>query len=78
MEALSTEYRMQLERTVVEARNVAEAGTRVALEGLAVQHHEPYGHMDGVQRTLRRRLRAHARQLGDRPERLVVGDHQSR
>ena len=68
MEALSTEYRRQLERTVVEARNVAEAGTRVALEGLAVQHHEPYGHMDGVQRTLRRRLRAHARQLGDRPD----------
>lgn len=68
MKTLSTEFRRQLERTVVEARDVAEAGARVALEALAVQHHEPYGHMDSEQRTLRRRLRAHARQLGDRPD----------
>ena len=68
MKTLSTEYRRQLERTVVEARDIAEAGAKVALEALAVQHHEPYGHMDGAQRTLRRRLRAHARQLGDRPD----------
>ncbi|WP_293688063.1 Eco57I restriction-modification methylase domain-containing protein [Thiolapillus sp.] len=68
MKTLSTEYRRQLERTVVEARDIAEAGSKVALEALAVQHHEPYGHMDGAQRTLRRRLRAHARQLGDRPD----------
>ena len=53
---------------VVEARDIAEAGARVALEVLAVQHHEPYGHMDSEQRTLRRRLRAHARQLGDYPD----------
>ena len=45
METLSTEFRRQLERTVIEARDVAEAGARVALEALAVQHHEPYGHM---------------------------------
>ena len=68
METLSTEFRRQLERTVIEARDVAEAGARVALEALAVQHHEPYGHMGSEQRTLRRRLRAHARQLGDRPD----------
>ena len=68
MKTLSTEFRRQLERTVIEARDVAEAGARVALEALAVQHHEPYGHMDPEQRTLRRRLRAHARQLGDRPD----------
>ena len=49
-------------------RDVAEAGARVSLEVLAVQHHEPYGHMGAEQRTLRRRLRAHARQLGDRPD----------
>lgn len=66
MKTLSTEFRRQIERTVVEARDVAEAGARVALEALAVQHHEPYGHMDSEQRTLRRRLRAHARQLSDR------------
>lgn len=68
MKTLSTKFRRQLERTVVEARDVAEAGARVALEALAVQHHEPYGHMDSEQRTLRRRLRAHARQLSDRLE----------
>jgi hypothetical protein len=68
MKTLPTEFRRQLERTVIEARDVAEAGARVALEALAVQHHEPYGHMDAEQRTLRRRLRAHARQLGDRPD----------
>ena len=68
MKTLSTEFRRQLERTVIEARDVAEAGARVALEALAVQHHEPYSHMGTDQRTLRRRLRAHARQLGDRPD----------
>ena len=65
MQTLPTDLRRQLERAVIEARNVAEAGARAALEELAVHHHEPYGHMDTEQRTLRRRLRAHARQLGD-------------
>ena len=66
MKTLSTEHRRQLERTVVEARDVAEAGARGALEALAVHHHEPYGHMSGEQRRLRNRLRAHARHRGDR------------
>ena len=65
MQTLPTDLRRQLERAIIEARNVAEAGARTALEELAVHHHEPYGHMDTEQRTLRRRLRAHARQLGD-------------
>lgn len=68
MQALSPNLRKQLERTVVQARDVAEAGACAALEALAVHHHEPYGHMSSEQRTLRRRLRAHARQLGDRPD----------
>ena len=66
MKTLSTEHRRQLERTVVQARDVAEAGARGALEALAVPHYEPYGHMSSEQRTLRNRLRAHARHLGDR------------
>jgi hypothetical protein len=66
MQTLASDLRRQLERTVIGARDVAEAGARVALEGLAVHHHEPYGYMDGDQRRLRRRLRAHARSLGDR------------
>ena len=68
MKTLSTAHRRQLERTVVEARDTAETGARMALEALAVQHHEPYAHMDGHQRTLRRRLRARARHLGDRTD----------
>ena len=66
MKALSTEHRRQLEKTVVSARDVAEEGARVSLEALAVHHHEPYGFMGSEQRALRRRLRAHARHLGDR------------
>ena len=66
MQTLPTDLRQQLERTVIEARNVAEAGACAALKEFAVHHREPYGHMDAGQRILRRRLRAHARQLGDR------------
>jgi hypothetical protein len=32
---------------------------------LPVAHHEPYGHMTPAQRTLRNKLRARARQIGD-------------
>ena len=74
MKTLSTEYRRQLERSVVEARDVAEAGARGALEALAVHHHEPYGHMSGEQRRLRNRLRAHAQHLGDRVD-ARTGSH---
>ena len=74
MKTLSTKHRRQLERTVVEARDVAEAGAGGALEALAVHHHEPYGHMSGEQRRLRNRLRAHARHLGDRVD-ARTGSH---
>ena len=66
MQTLSPVRRKQLERTVVGARDNAEEGARAALEALAVGHHEPYGHMSAEQRGLRRRLRAHGRQIGDR------------
>ena len=68
MKTLSGEFRRQLERTVIEARDVAEGGARAALEALAVHHHEPYAHMTPAKRRLRQQLRAHARQLGDRPD----------
>ena len=45
---------------------MAESGSRTALESLAVHQRDPYAHMMPQQRRLRRRLRAHARQLGDR------------
>jgi hypothetical protein len=66
---LPMELRNKLERTIVEARDVAETGARVALEALAVHHHEPYGHMSPEQRKLRNHLRARARQLGDKQNR---------
>lgn len=67
MHALAPELRRRLERAVVAARDIAEAGAGEALRALAVDHHEPFPHMSVEQRTLRRRLRAHARHLGDRP-----------
>jgi len=68
MPVLSVEQRNKLERTVVEARDVAEAGARAALEALAVHHHELYSHMSPEQRRLRNHLRARARQLGDKQD----------
>ena len=65
MTTLTTPLRNQLQRAVQQARVAAEQGARQALEALAVHHHEPWGSMDGEQRQLRRRLRAHGRQLGD-------------
>ena len=65
MAALPTDLRNKLERTVIEARDVAEAGARAALEALAVHHYEPYPHQTPDQRKLRNHLRARARQLGD-------------
>ena len=66
MKTLSPTLRKQLERTVAAARDAAEYGSRAALKSLAVHHREPYAHMSPEQRQLRRRLRAHVRQLGDR------------
>ncbi|MDD9979917.1 MAG: hypothetical protein OXU81_00895 [Gammaproteobacteria bacterium] len=66
MKTLSSDLRRRLERAIADARDVAEAGARAALEAFAVHLREPYGHMSAQERSLRRRLRAHGRQLGDR------------
>lgn len=65
MASLDRTLRRGLENTVKQARRVAEAGARKALESLAVHHHEPHSSMSAEQRALRNRLRAHGRQLGD-------------
>lgn len=65
MPALATNLRNKLERATTEARDVAEAGARAALQTLGVHHHEPYPHQTPEQRKLRLHLRAHAKQLGD-------------
>jgi hypothetical protein len=66
MASLPKEQRRELERTIIEARRVADAGARKALESLAVHHHEPWSSMTADQRNLRNRLREHGRQLSDR------------
>jgi len=63
---LPVELRNKLERTIIEARDIAEAGAKTALEALAVHHHEPYKHMSPEERKLRNHLRARARLLGDK------------
>ena len=66
MASLSREHRRELERVVIKAREVAEAGAHQTLESLAVHHHEPWPSMSAEARKLRNRLRAHGRRLGDR------------
>ncbi len=65
MPSLSTELRNRLAKAIQAARREAEAGARKALETLAVHHHEPHSSMGPGEQLLRRRLRAHGRQLGD-------------
>ena len=74
MHTLSTEHRRQLERAIVNARDIAEEGAWAALDALAVDERNPFEHMTKQQRQLRRRLRIHARHLGDRME-ARAGEH---
>ena len=66
---LATDLRNQLAKAIQEARLVAEAGARKALEGLAVDRARAHASMEPERVTLRTRLRAHGRQLGDRRDR---------
>lgn len=65
MTSVSSALRNKLERTTVQARDVAEDAARAALERLAVGQGEPYEHLNEPQRQLRTQLRAHGRQIGD-------------
>ena len=68
-EPLAPELRKQLEKAVRDARRLGEAGARAALRALAVHESRPYEGVSEDERALRRRLRAHGRQLGDEPNR---------
>ncbi len=68
MPVLSVGQRNKLKHAITEARDIAEAGAKAALETLAVHHYEPYSHMNHKQRRLRNQLRARARQLGDKQD----------
>jgi hypothetical protein len=64
MPPLPNEPRSLLERTVIAARDAAEAAARAALVTLAVERPEPFPTLSEEQKLLRRALRAKARQLG--------------
>lgn len=65
MPVLSSTQRGKLEKAVIKARKLSEAGADNALEALAVHENEPYSHLDPDQRKLRNVLRAKGRLLGD-------------
>lgn len=65
MKPLDKDLRDKLARVVEEAREVAETAARYALQQLSVGESSPYKHLSAEERELRRRLRAHGRQLGD-------------
>jgi len=65
MPALASDLRKTLETTVVKARDLAERGARDALTALDVAGNSHIPSMTAEQERLRRRLRAHGRQLGD-------------
>lgn len=73
MAPLPSPLRRRLEKAVTDARDLATNGARKALEALAVHEPDPYRHMSGEQRDLRRRLRAQARQLGDEESKTKRG-----
>ena len=66
MQSLSRELRNQLAATVKAARRAGESGARNALAVLAVGDARPHESLSPDGQDLRRRLRAHGRQLGDR------------
>lgn len=65
MQPLDKTYRNLLERKVKDARDIAEAAAGAVLAGLGVGDVKPFDHLGDNERQLRRRLRAHGRQLGD-------------
>ena len=65
MSALDRGLRRELAKAVRAARKTAEAGARNALTALTVAAAEPDSSLSDEDRALRRRLRAHGRQLGD-------------
>ncbi len=66
MKPLEKTLRNQLERTVKAARTVAEDAAEAALQQLGVGEASAFPHLSEDERDLRRRLRIHGRQLGDR------------
>ena len=66
MHSLPGRIRNQLAATIKAARRAGESGARNALGMLAVGDTRAHASMSAAEQDLRRRLRAHGRQLGDR------------
>ncbi|WP_415668840.1 Eco57I restriction-modification methylase domain-containing protein, partial [Vibrio rarus] len=64
--ALDKTLRKKLEDTVIKARDIVEAAVNEVLERLGVAESQAPSYLTEEQRKLRNKLRAHARQLGDR------------
>ena len=62
---LDRELRRDLESAVVKARDISEVAAAQELKRLSVPFKAPADYLDDEQRTLRNRLRAHGRVLGD-------------
>ena len=66
MDTLPVEFRNQLAAVIKAARRAGESCARSALDVLAVGEARAHASMSPADQHLRRRLRAHGRQLGDR------------
>jgi hypothetical protein len=66
MATLDSALRKQLENTIREARKVADAAAEDTIERIAIATARPPAYLSEEQKALRRRLRAHARSLGDK------------
>jgi len=65
MPSLRKDLRSDLEKSIVKARDIAEAAATAALQALAVGEPKPFPHMDAEARALRNRLRERGRAAGD-------------
>lgn len=65
MKPLDKNFCNKLQKTIKEARDIAETAARASLEQLGVGEASPYAHLLDGERRLRRSLRAHGRQLGN-------------
>ena len=66
MASLGSALRKQLENTVREARTIADEAAADAVARLAIAAARPPAYLPEGKKVLRRRLRAHARSLGDK------------
>ncbi|MBB2868605.1 UNVERIFIED_ORG: hypothetical protein GGI63_005249 [Rhizobium esperanzae] len=66
MHPLDRQLRSQLDGAVKSARTIADSAARAALEQLGVGEPAPFQHLSETDADLRRRLRIHGRQLGDK------------